>query len=266
MNYAPGTRWREWPVFRDYHAGFTARAAALGYGVEDFSLPEAGNARRAGEILRHRGYAGLVLAPSAGPLSRSRLDLTGFPAVTLGHSLRFPRLHYAVGDVFRCCTDTLHTLKRLGYRRPGFAAVYAHDARIEHRASSAFLGWQALFVAAEQRVPVCLAPAEKFTAAIETWFRAEKPDVVIGLGVSTGRTLERCGAGFPRDAGFASLSLDADDEPRFSGMKMDHAGMGEAAADLLHAQILRGEAGVPDHLRGVHVEARWHPGETVCRR
>lgn len=265
-NYPEGTPWRTWPVFRDFFAGVSGRAAELGYGVDEFSLRGTGNLKRAADILRHRGYLGLILAPSLAPSGHTRLDLRDLPTVALGHSLRAPRLNYAVGDVFRSTIDLLHNLKRLGYRRPGFTAVYEIDARIEHRASSAFLGWQALFVAADERVPVCMPPAKRFPQEAKKWFGKNVPDVIVGLGVQPGQLLEQGGLAFPRDAGFASLALNADDDLRYTGMKINHAGIGAAATDLLHAQILRGEKGVPPLPRGVHVDASWHAGETAPRR
>jgi LacI family transcriptional regulator len=265
-NYPDGTPWRNWPVFRDFYAGVSGRAAELGYGVEEFSLREAGNLRRAADILRNRGYLGVVLAPSIGPSGHTRLDLRELPSVALGHSLRAPRLNYAVGDVFRSTIDLLHNLKRLGYRRPGFVAVYELDARIEHRASSAFLGWQALFVAADQRLPVYMPSAERFPKETAAWFKKSKPDVIVALGVWPAQMLEQGGIAFPRDAGFASLAINADDDPRFSGMKINHADIGTAATDLLHAQILRGEKGVPTLPRGIHVDAKWHAGETAPKK
>ncbi|MBC8009483.1 MAG: LacI family DNA-binding transcriptional regulator, partial [Burkholderiales bacterium] len=264
-NYPVATPWRQWTVYRHFYQGAGARAAELGYGMEEFSLRDAGTTRRAGEIIRHRGYLGLVMAPSLVPTGYSRLDLSGLPVVALGHSLRAPRLHYAVGDLFRCATDVLHQLKRLGYRRPGLAAVYEQDARIEHRVSAAFLSWQSLFVAERERVPVCLAPEKGFEPEFVKWFRRRKPDVVVGLGIWPGLALEKAGVVFPDDAGFASVALNADDDARYSGMRMDHLGMGAAAVDLLHAQVLRGESGVPATPRGIHVEARWHAGGTTRR-
>ncbi|MBC8041420.1 MAG: LacI family DNA-binding transcriptional regulator [Opitutaceae bacterium] len=266
MNYPAGTPWREWPVFRDFLGGVTTRAAELGYGVEEFSLREAGNLKRAADIMRNRGYVGVVLAPSIGPSGHTRLDLRELPSVTLGHSLRAPRLNYAVGDVFRSTGDLMHQLKRLGYRRPGFAAIYEFDARIEHRASAAFLSWQALFVAVDQRLPVCMPSAERFTKDTTAWFKKNQPDVVVSLGVWPAQMLEQSGTVFPRDAGFASVALNADDQPRFSGMKINHTAIGTAATDLLHAQILRGEKGVPPLPRGVHVDATWHAGDTAPKK
>lgn len=262
-NYAPGTRWKEWPVLRDYYAGFSSRAASFGYGVEDFSLRSAGNVRRAAEILRHRGYVGVVIAPAVGPAAGFRLDLTGLAAVTFGQSVRVPRLHYVAGNVFRACKDVMHELKRRGYRRPGFAATDAQDARVERLASSAFLGVQGLFVLPPNRVPICLETAEKLAGRMVPWIRRHRIDVVIGMGVATGRMLEKAGLALPDDLGFASLSLDADDDRRYAGMKMDHLQIGEAAAEALHAQILRGECGVPERARGCLVDARWHEGETL---
>lgn len=265
-NYPAGTQWRKWTVFRDFFDGISTRAAELGYGVEEFPLRKAGNLKRAADILRNRGYAGAVLAPSKGPSNHTRLDLSELPSVALGHSLRAPRLNHAVCDVFRATTDLMHRLKRIGYRRPGFAAVYEIDARIEHRASAAFLGWQALFVAADQRLPVCMPPEKNFTEVATAWFNENRPDVVVALGASPAGRLEQSGLVFPRDAGFASLALNADDDPRYSGMKINHRDIGAAAADLLHAQILRGERGVPPLPRGVHVDAAWHAGETAPKK
>lgn len=265
-NYPPGTPWRGWPVYGGYFRGARERAEQLGYGLEEFSRAGAGSLRRAEEILHHRGYVGLLLAPTLSAIGHTRLDVGQLPAVALGLSLRLPRLHFAAGDPYRATLDLLHRLKRAGYRRPGFAAVRAHDARTEHRASAAFLGWQALHLPEAERVPCCLLPHEEFGENAPRWFRKWRPDVVVGSEVWPAMVLEKAGVRFPKDAAFATTGLQPEDEPRFSGMLPDAAATGAAAMDLLHSLILRSERGVPEVARGVVVDAAWHPGSTAPAR
>ncbi len=262
-NYPAGTPWRDWPIYGGYFQGARERAEQLGYGTEEFPLGAAGSLRRAEEILHHRGYVGLLLGPTLSAAGHTRLELGELPAVALGRSLRLPRLHYAASDPYRSTLDLLHRLKRLGYRRPGFAAVSSHDARTEHRASAAFLSWQSLHVPEAARVPCCLLTHEEFSRGAPRWFRKWKPDVVVGSEVWAAMVLEKGGVRFPADAAFASPGLQAGDEERFSGMRLDAAATGAAALDLLHSLILRGEGGVPAMARGVSVDALWHAGATA---
>lgn len=265
-NYPAGTPWRDWPIYGGYFRGAKARAEELGYGVEEFSRTAAGSLRRAEDILHHRGFVGLLLAPTMTPAGHTRLDVGALPAVALGLSLRLPRLHFTATDPYRATLDLLHRLKRAGYRRPGFAAVYSHDARLEHRPSAAFRSWQELFGREREAVPPCLLPHDEFAAGLVRWLRKWRPDIVVGSEVWPAMVLEKAGVRFPEDAGFASTGLMPGDAPRYSGMCADAVATGAASVDLLHSLILRGEHGVPEAARGVFVDLTWHPGETAPKR
>jgi hypothetical protein len=177
--------------------------------------------------------------------------------------MRVPRLNHATTNMFRGMNDLLHQLKHLGYVRPGFATQRNHDARNEHQASSAFLGWQAMFTQEKARVPICVHPGDEFPAALLKWHKHWQPDVIVSTELWASQLLEKAGIQLPRDTGFACMGLSRVEPPRFAGMMTDYLGIGQASVDLLHTQILRGEKGVPAVPRGVQVDPIWRPGETV---
>lgn len=115
------------------------------------------------------------------------------------------------------------------------------------------------------RVPPLLVETGELERTFPRWLATFRPDVVVSTGPLVHHLLERAGVKVPNDVGFACLNLTEPMERPLAGMMTDFAGIGRAAVDLLHAQILRGEGGIPPAQRGVVVNARWHAGDTVRR-
>jgi LacI family transcriptional regulator len=264
--YAAGTkfaRWRKWPVYRGFFDGAKARAEALGYGLEEFSVSAAGTRTRAERVLANRGYAGLLMAPADSAAGYTRLGLDEFPVVALGYSLRKPRLHHAVSNHYRAVQDVLHEVKKRGYRRPGLAVSRQRDARSMHRWTASFRSWQELYLPASRRVPVCLVDDTEMDAAMPAWFARERPDVVLTVTSAEREVLVRAGWSFPRDAGYAALSLQPGEAGVCAGFSEEPSAVGASAVDLLHLLILRNERGVPEGPLGLLVDGRWHDGPTL---
>lgn len=264
--YGAGTdfeRWRDWPVYGGFFAGAKARAEALGYGLEEFSVTASGTRARAERVLANRGYAGLLMAPSYSPAGYTRLGMEEFPVVALGYSLRKPRLHHAVSNHYQAVQDVVHELKKKGYERPGLAVSRQMDARTMHRWTASFRSWQEMFLPASRRVPLCLYDHEQQDAATVRWFERERPDVVLTILSWERDGLSRAGWAFPRDAGYAALSLQANETGKCAGFSEEPPAVGASAVDLLHLLILRNERGVPACPLGLQIGGRWHDGPTL---
>lgn len=264
--YGAGTdfaRWREWPVYNSFFTGAKARADALGYGLEEFSVPAAGSRARAERVLMNRGYAGLLMAPAHSAAGYTRLGLADFPVVALGYSLRKPRLHHAVTNHFQAVQDVMHELKRRGFQRVGLAVSRQRDARSAHRWTASFCSWQEMFLPASRRVPPCLSDTGAMDAALPAWFERERPDVVLTVLAWERDVLVRAGWKFPQDAGYAALSLQAHEVGESAGYSEEPLTVGASAVDLLHLLILRNERGVPACPLGLQVDGRWHDGPTL---
>lgn len=255
--------WRSWPMYLGYFEGAQRRAAELGYGLEEFAAPPVGSAGRATAVLAHRGYVGLLMAPTAAALGRTRLGMENFPAVALGNSLRKPRLHSAGPNHYQNVQDLLHELKRRGYQRPGLAVTRALDARSVHRWTASFRSWQELFLPPGNRVAICQPREDRFETDVSRWFEREKPDVVVSAIDRVHEVLVRAGVRFPEDAGAALLSLFPAQFGRLAGFSEDPDAIGTSAVDLLHMLILRNERGVPRQPLGLQVDGTWHDGPTL---
>lgn len=261
-NY-PDNAWRRWPVWSGFYLGAKARADELGYGLEEFAMINSGGAERASKVLHHRGYAGLLLAPSRLPLGFTRLRLEDFPAVAIAHSIRKPRLHYATPDHVHAIQRTMHELKRRGYRRPGLVISSRQDARVERRWSASFRMWQERFLSEENRLALCWAEPADLELAVPRWLEKERPDVVVSDLERMLPLLETLGLVAPREIGYASLSLRPGELGRVAGNCEEAAAVGAAAMDLLRSAIERNERGAPALPCGVHVDGSWHDGLTL---
>jgi len=262
-NYPPAFKWRTWTGFHVQFQGAQARAEALGYSLLEFAMSEAGSRRRVSHILHSRGVVGLILAPTFSSGGHSRLDLSQFPAITIGHSLRRPELSYAGSNHFGACLKLMHELKRRGYKRPGFATQFEHDARSEHRWSAAFKYWQNSFISKSNEIPLLLVKKGNLKQTFLPWFKRYRPDVVVSSQPWPHAVLVEKGVEVPGKCSFAFIGLVPEQKEYLSGIYPQYEEIGASAIDLLHSLILGGEKGSPKTVRAMLIDGTWNEGKTV---
>jgi LacI family transcriptional regulator len=249
------------PVFQQLFTGVRTRAGQCGYALQEFWLYEKGmTPRRFSNMLHARGILGLIIAPLPDANSSIELDWDGFAAVALGTTLAKPVLHRVVNDLFHSMMITMEQCYSLGYRRIGLALRATVNQKVERR-------WLAGYLLAQSEMSG-LAPlnpllAEPITEeAFRTWFRREKPDVVIGQPHDMQRWFKSWGVRIPEDVGVASLSSAQLGDP-VSGIYQNSELIGMRSIDLLSTLLERNELGVPRVSDSLLVDGVWNPGRTL---
>lgn len=241
-SYPTRNGWREFEKTA-YFRGASRRAEELGYKLEEIWLGEPGmTQQRATKMLVARNITGIIfLAP---PRTRAHLsmDWSKFSAVAFGRILVRPIFHSVDNDHFRSFVLLMRELKRLGYRRPGFACWPSVHERTERMWSAAFLEYQPSLK--HERIPVFMH--EPWTEGdFKKWFMRHRPDVVVTHDELLLSWIEGWKIKVPEEVGFALAAKHGEAALRCSGMDENSEFVGETAVNMLVGMIQRGESGIP---------------------
>ncbi len=271
-NSPGGLSWSDIPTHRAYYEGARAKAASLGFQLEEFRLNHGGmTERRATQIMWSRGIEGGIIFPTLNQTGTFELkaDISKLSCATIAYSLQAPLLHRSCVHHFRVAMEAANQLRQLGYRRIGLALDSNQDRRSGHN-------WRAGFLAAEHlHTGQCLVPpliVEEITHELFAgWFRDHKPDALLHLpNQNEGFArifdwVKRLGLRVPDDVGYASLDLPPESSAT-SGMEQYSALVGAAAVDLVISGLLHHEWGVPLHAKTVMIGGEWRAGKTTRKQ
>jgi DNA-binding LacI/PurR family transcriptional regulator len=260
-NYPAGQSWKNFPAFRGYFEGATARARELGYRLEEFRLHTPGmTCARMENILAARNINGILVAPQ--PRAGTRLDFKfdRFSAVTFGYTLVEPQLHVAAMHMFRTMEMAFRRLIALGYRRPGLALAIESDQRADRQWSAAFWTEQQ-GLTADNRIPLLLGqPLER--QSFLAWFNRYRPDVVVAIWPEVLAWLVEAGITVPETVGLALLTVP-DGGVLYSGIWENPQVIGAKAVEFLVDLTHRTERGCPQVPLTMLVAGSWVDGKTV---
>ncbi len=266
VNSGYGFDWRDRtlrPHFSDYHEGAVAQAERHGFQIEIFDVNEPGmTPTRQASILAARGIPGILLCPQPRPETNLEFPWANFSAVTFGHSLAAPRLHMVGAAQYRSVRLTVHHLRRLGYRRIGFALDADHDLRTDHNYLAGYLVEEHLAGSRRSHVVPILSTPYPDHGAVGRWLDKHKPDAVVTGNYHFLDVVRALGWRVPADLGVACPLLPSADF-ELAGVMENSKEMGSVAVDFLIGMIHRQELGVPTNPQRIHVEGRWVPGKTL---
>lgn len=242
--------------------GIHRRAAELGFKVEKFEIGPAGvSLKRRDTILLTRGIQALILLPSAGFPDFTALSWDRYTGVYTDYFIDHPPLHCVCSDHYRSMVALLQALHARGYRRPGLFMEVPIDERLQYRWEGAFAAMQSYLPDIENVPPLLLRDAVTRDELL-SWFHEYKPDVVLGHETEALRWLRAAGVRVPDQAAFVCLnSLRASAD--CAALDFQAGQLGARAAELVTAQLLHNEFGVPDEPSLTTLSARWIEGETI---
>jgi len=237
-------------------AGARARAAHLGYDLDLINIaPYLRRNSTLTRILRARGIAGVLLAPTIDPISYRRLlDWTQFATVAMTYSVVEPRLHRVVTHHFDNAVRTFDLLAARGYRRPALAMTTDMEFRANHSYSAAY--YRAAQLQGIRPAPMLLVDRHG-PADIRAWFRRYRPDAVVVANAHQVRDYLFPALGERGCAAVAFVCLDYEPDVGISGMDQSFEIIGSHAVDLVVGQIHRNERGLPENPTVSMVEGRW---------
>jgi len=276
------TFWRTSDLWRynvnenQYFIGACERASHLGYEVEHFWAKQPGlTTARLNKILYTRGIKGVVIGPLPNHLGHIRMDWEHFSCAALSLTLLRPDLHRASHNYHEGMMLALRNLKRLGYRRFGFANSLLFDQRVRHGWLSGYLTHQ-FQLPPRQHIPPLLMEDWRSTDAWKTadkanldrfskWVDRYKPDVVLSNTTHPLAYFRKLGLRVPEDIGYVSLHK-LHDTDKWAGINRLPDRIGAAAVDLVVSQLQNNEFGLPACPKNVVLSGVWSDGPSVMRR
>lgn len=257
--------WSQHWVHKHYHQGAIARAAALGYKIETFwALAPRMSGAVLTRMLRARGIRGLIIPPVGKPGTRLDIEWEHFSCATIGYSFVEPRLHRAAANLREGMSRALAECQRRGFKRIGFAIPATTDARVNHSWLAGYLAWQQ-FIPPKDRLPVLLTPGP-IEARLPRWIGTHRPEVIISPNFEFLTWLPALGKRIPEDISLVTLSYPDNSDPataRISGVNQNNFTIGEAAMDLVVAQLQHNDTGLPPHPRVMLIDGFWNEGTTL---
>jgi LacI family transcriptional regulator len=254
--------WRNYLSY-DLITAATTCAERQGYRLEQFWMNDLNiTGRRLGEVLYHRGITGVIISPLPVAHGHLNFDWSRFSTVAIGHSLAKPDLNRVSSHRFQAMRMAVSRLRSVGYERLGLAIDANQDSRVDHEWTAAF-EWEQRHTIAKQRAFVLLADQARWGEAIfSRWFKAVRPQVVLGYDPSIISWLKNLGRRVPEDVGF--VHLWAPDQMRqYAGIYHNPPALGMAAVNLLIGMIQRNETGLPETPQTVLLNASWVEGDTL---
>jgi len=222
------------------------RANAFGFLLEEHPLFYSGmNPQRLSSILKTRACPGCIISPMEDMTAQIDFEWEAFSTVAIGYSLRFPQLHRVVVNHFMGMSSALEGLIGIGRKRVGLVLKELSDDRTNHLWTSSYLGflWHHAGVPC---LPLFVSPVLD-RRRFADWFRANKPDAIIGADPEVIDWIEAVDRRSPETrCVFAHLHEEYADDSRIVGVvtsSSDH--VAEAAIDDLIGQIKRNERGIP---------------------
>jgi LacI family transcriptional regulator len=254
-----------WPHGRfptELVAGARQRAAEMGFSIAEFLVgPQVLPQSRLERILRARGIHGIIVLPSWFQPDLSGIDWSQFAGLYTDYVTARPALHSVSPDHYGSMLALLRLLVSRGYRRPGLMLQRGRDERIQHRQRAAFEAFQHVDSHIEP-VPALITPDDPTRAEFVPWCREHQPDVVLGHFIEA---LDWLDAEYRSHLkpGFVLLNIIEANGRACAGLDLQPRTLGARAAELVVAQILRNERGIPEWPSRTTVEARWVEGPTV---
>lgn len=294
INTNPNKRfWHEQPYNQIFIETAKRRARENGFGFEEIWANEPGlTGRRFNEIALSRGIQGIIIPGASHTLLETGFDPSLFAIVSLRDDLpNEPSWHRAGTSGRKNAELAFLRLRSLGYRRIGILLGLSadgfstgqlnleeliHEFNAKEYVDHALLplGFHKQLLAGYYYVQRSIAPSERIKPfcfnhravncldIVGDYLKRARLDAVLCHHNLVFDAVQRVGLRVPRDLALAHLNL-GDDVPGWAGIEANSAQQSSAAIDLLCANVLRNERGIPQFAQFIHIEGEWRDGRTV---
>jgi LacI family transcriptional regulator len=270
--YPEEVPWREEhgrPYLTRLRRSMVQRARELGYRVESFWVNNpAMKVERLARIMEARGIHGLLSLGAAELEAEMPAELRRFVIVTQGASIS-TKLHRIVAHFAEDTTLVLTNLKARGYRRPGIVLQRYQDGRNGHIIAGMYL-YFSCYVFGAQTPPIFYAEKAVDPSALDAWFQAHRPDVIVYYDYSVHHAgieafLKRRGLRAPEDIGLAVVSATVP-PTNVTGVHQNMEQLGISAVDMLVGRLQQGETDWVSVPKIECVPGEWVEGKTLRPR
>ncbi len=263
--YESQSAWMQKPYCLHFFNGIQERCKQTGYHASVFWACERGmSPERLHKIMLAQGICGIIISPLVAPRRHLRLYYDDFALSTTGYSLWCPAIHRVSTDLRDAMSIAVRQLKKLNYKRIGVLYCPLSDSRVNY-------SWTASLAVERAKHPQLLteplAESNPSQSSIRSWLKRNRPDVVVAAGVE-GMTakLNQLRYKVPDDIGFVDIYDDPCRDLNTATVLRTREAVGAAAMDLIVAQLLRNERGIPKTRRTILLQGTWQPGQTVRKQ
>ena len=227
-------------------AGARERAIRFGYRLEEFWLRDRGmTPARLSRILGARGVEGVVFSPvwDVDCVSLPGWEWDRFAHAAIGYAPWKPEVPRAAQHAYAAMQLMLERLQARGFRRPGFIAEEAFEARTQHTSSAAFLMHHPAGL--KEGTTLRLEASWSQLAKVDPWYRRARFDVLIINGAAMAKDItRRCK--LPPSVPLAILDWhERDGFPM--GVALSNGQIASMGVDLVVNQLMRNERGLPSN-------------------
>lgn len=262
------SRFEDLPEYQRTHfLGAAKRAAALGYTLEPIWYRELEfQSKRLTKLLKSRGIPGVIFhgEPELADTLRS-FEWDSFSAAIWG-GINMPEgaLHHATCHHLHVMRMALRKIRSLGYRSIALILSEDQDRLADH---SFFAGFHSEDkdrargeVLASFRLPTWES-TPSLRKEIRSWIEQHRPEVIIGERV-VWEALQEMKWQVPRDVAYVSLFWSSA-WPQTGGVDQCPEMIGANTVDLVAAQLLSNERGIPATPKLLLNEGRWMDGPSI---
>jgi LacI family transcriptional regulator len=249
------------PMQQSIIDGAIARADELGFHLDLFSLGKNGSKPESlGRMLRARGTLGVIFLQPKSNHATNGFPWEHFASLHIDFNSAKMLHHTVCLDHHFTLTSALDRLRNEGHTRLGMFIARHKDERLIHKWSAAFRSFQEN-QGGIGHIPLLMRESIKAHEVLE-WYRAHRPDLIIGHVDQVITWFEQAGISIPADLGFFNLNWN---ERKFpcAGLDLQPELHGTVAVETLAAQIHRNEHGLPENPRTVMISGRWIDGPTL---
>jgi len=256
-SFGAGSQWKASPSFRRFFEGAQTRGSEIGYKVEEFALEQGKmSADRMSDILNARGIRGVIVAPLPSHHGVVNLAWNQFSSAAIGYTLSDPALHRATFDHYHGMLLTMEKLAAVKGRTIGFAFPEANVLRVDQIWRSVYLLYQA-GIPTKEKVPLFMpGPGGWTRESFMAWAERHQPDAIVCGEDSPRHWLTEINPQLAQRTIWAMVNHPGNDAS-LCGVDQNHELVGAAALDLVFAQLLHNEIGVPANPKVVLVKGRW---------
>ncbi|MEO7931529.1 MAG: LacI family DNA-binding transcriptional regulator [Chthoniobacterales bacterium] len=243
-----------------YLQGAQNIASKSGFTVEEFVMDTArSDSKTISRILYARNIRGLLIGPLCRSCGHLSLDWKEFSSSAISINLVKPDMDRCSVDPVQSVNLAIRNLKRMGYRRIGYAISPFQVALSHHRSRAMYLDYQ------------CELPLEQTVGLItdwslqglSNWFKMEKPDAIIGHGDEILSWLNALGISVPLDVGYVDINIFEGNHVPIAGVVFDYKSIGAAAANMVISNLLHNNHGLPQHPVHSYIQGYWRNGSSV---
>lgn len=254
----------EMPWVRGYLVGAKRRAQQFGYNIDAICANDPKlDHKRLPAIFKARGIEGIIIFH---PLDYFPwpipLDWDSFAICAIEGDHSSNKLSRVVLRGFDSSRLVMKNLLEMGYKRPGFVLGSWLNQNSDYGWRGGFLDGQYLFEPHNRIVPFI---EEDWENKVVNWIKQEKPDVIVCAQHHILDILTASKIRVPEDVGLVHLNIYPGLED-WAGIDNQHAAMGEAAFDLMVAQLNCWEMGFPKNPKTLCLQSKWQPGRTCPPR